>query len=121
MPPGARHPGSRPTPASSSRPVYREPRPIADALARVTERAAPATTLARIQGSWEAVAGAVVAAEAEPVSEREGVVTVACRSAVWAGELELLSPGLVEGLNEALGAPAVVSLRFVVGRRERPR
>ena len=96
---------------------YREPRPIAEALARVTAQAAPATTLARIQGCWDEVAGPVVAAEAEPVSERAGVVTVACRSAVWAAELELLSPGLVEGLNEALGGTAVASLRFVVGRR----
>jgi predicted nucleic acid-binding Zn ribbon protein len=93
---------------------YREPRQIAEALASVTARAAPATTIARLQGSWEAVAGAVIAAEAEPVSERGGVVTVACRSAVWANELELLAPGLVGRLNEALGAPAVGSLRFVV-------
>jgi predicted nucleic acid-binding Zn ribbon protein len=96
--------------------TYKEPRPIADALARVTARAAPATTIARLQGCWEAAAGPVIAAEAEPVSERGGVVTVACRSAVWANELELLAPGLVEALNEALGAPAVASLRFVVGR-----
>jgi predicted nucleic acid-binding Zn ribbon protein len=93
---------------------YREPRPIAAAVARVTERAAPATTIARLQRDWESVAGPVIAAEAEPVSERGGVVTVACRSAVWANELELLAPGLVEGLNKALGTPAVGSLRFVV-------
>lgn len=48
---------------------YKEPRSLANALARVVERAAPATTIARIQGSWEAVAGAVIAEEAEPVSE----------------------------------------------------
>lgn len=100
---------------------YKEPRPIADALQRVVARAAPATALARIQGCWEMVAGGVVAAEAEPVAERDGVVTVACRSAVWASELELLSPGLVESLNGALGAHSVRALRFVVGRRsERP-
>jgi predicted nucleic acid-binding Zn ribbon protein len=93
---------------------YREPRPIAQALARVVERAAPATTLARIQRCWGDVAGEVIAAEAAPVSERSGVVTVACRSAVWANELELLSKGLVDGLNKSLGGSAVASLRFVV-------
>jgi hypothetical protein len=41
---------------------------------------------------------------------------VACRSAVWANELELLAPGLIERLNEALEAPAVSSMKFVVGR-----
>lgn len=95
---------------------YREPRPIAEALQRVLDRAAPATTIARVQGCWETVAGGVIAAEAEPVAERDGVVTVACRSAVWASELELLSPGLVEALNEALGGTRVRSLRFVAGR-----
>lgn len=95
---------------------YKEPRQIAAALARVTVKAAPATTIARLQGCWESVAGPLIAAEAEPVSERGGVVTVACRSAVWANELELLAPGLVEGLNERLGAEVVGALRFVVGR-----
>ena len=96
---------------------YKEPRQLAEALARVAAKAAPATTIARLQGCWESVAGAVIAAEAEPISERAGVVTVACRSAVWANELELLAPGLVDGLNEALGTTAVGSLRFVVRGR----
>jgi predicted nucleic acid-binding Zn ribbon protein len=95
--------------------TYREPRPIAGALARVVDRSAPATTLARVQRCWKEVAGEVVAIEATPVAERAGLVTVACRSAVWANELELLSKGLVEGLNEALGGSAVGSLKFVVG------
>jgi predicted nucleic acid-binding Zn ribbon protein len=99
---------------------YREPRPIADAVARVTAQAAPATTIARVQGEWESVAGPVIAAEAEPVSERSGVVTVACRSAVWANELELLAPGLIEGLNQALGTPVVGALKFVVRTPGRP-
>jgi predicted nucleic acid-binding Zn ribbon protein len=67
-----------------------------------------------VQRSWGEVAGDVIAAEATPLSEQSGVVTVACRSAVWANELELLSKGLVEGLNEALGGHAVGALRFVV-------
>jgi predicted nucleic acid-binding Zn ribbon protein len=99
---------------------YREPRPIAEAVARVVDRSAPATTLARIQRSWSEVAGEVIAAEATPESEQAGVVTVACRSAVWANELDLLSRDLVERLNEALERPLVTSLRFVVGRSGGP-
>jgi predicted nucleic acid-binding Zn ribbon protein len=98
---------------------YREPHRLDQALARVVERVAPATTLARVQQCWEAAAGATIASEAAPVSERSGVVTVACRSAVWANELELMSKGLVEGLNELLGSAAVGSLRFVVGSSRR--
>ena len=95
--------------------TYREPRPISEALAQVIDRAAPATTLARVQRCWGAAAGPLIAAEAEPVSERGGVVTVACRSAVWANELELLSARLLKAVNEALGDGAVRSLRFSVG------
>ncbi len=62
------------------------------------------------------------AASAAPVSERDGVVTVACESAVWAQELELLGPDLLTRFGDALaaepGRPAagsVKKLRFVVG------
>jgi predicted nucleic acid-binding Zn ribbon protein len=98
---------------------YREPRQIAEVVARVVDRAAPATTLARVQRCWGEVAGDLIAAEATPVAEQSGMVTVACRSAVWANELELLSKGLIEGLNESLGGPAVGALKFVV-RGSRP-
>jgi predicted nucleic acid-binding Zn ribbon protein len=87
------------------------------ALDRVAHRAAPATPLARVQERWAAVAGERVAREAEPVSERDGVVTVACASAVWAQELELLSSELLERLDAALGrqngGPLVRRLRFL--------
>jgi predicted nucleic acid-binding Zn ribbon protein len=94
------------------------PRPIAEALSRLTVDSAPAGLLARVQAAWPEVAGPALAAEAEPRSERSGRVTIACRSAVWAQELTLLSADLVDRLNEALGAsgeaPPISSLRFVV-------
>ena len=79
------------------------PRPLAPALEGVVERLAPATTLARVQRCWTDVAGAAMAQEAEPVSERDGVLTVVCRSSVWAQEIELLSVDLLERLNAAVG------------------
>jgi predicted nucleic acid-binding Zn ribbon protein len=87
------------------------PRPVSVALDAVCDRLAPATLLAEVQRSWAAVAGDAFAAQTQPVAEREGVVTVACRSAVWAQELDLLSEHVVGRLNEALGRPAVRSLR----------
>jgi predicted nucleic acid-binding Zn ribbon protein len=93
---------------------YREPHTLEHVLSRIVADVAPATTLARVQQCWEEAAGPTIAEEAAPVAERSGVVTVACRSAVWASELELLSKGLVDALNERLGGPAVGSLRFVV-------
>jgi predicted nucleic acid-binding Zn ribbon protein len=81
------------------------------ALDAVTGSLAPATLLAEVQRVWPQVAGERFARAAEPVSEREGVVIVACESAVWAQELDLLSERVIGALNEALGRPAVRRLR----------
>jgi predicted nucleic acid-binding Zn ribbon protein len=89
----------------------RVPRPVGAALDRVTATLAPATLLAEVQRAWPQVAGERFARAAEPVAERDGVVTVSCRSAVWAQELDLLSERVIAGLNEALGRPAVRRLR----------
>jgi predicted nucleic acid-binding Zn ribbon protein len=91
----------------------RDPRPLADALAPLRRDLAPATTLARVQQAWPEVAGAGVAAEARPVSERAGSVTFACKSSVWAGELTLMASDLTGRLNAALGSPLIAELRFV--------
>lgn len=90
----------------------RAPRPISDALEPVRRELAPATTLARVQDAWAAVAG-LAAKEAAPVSERAGTVTFACRSSVWASELTLMAADLKERLNAALGDRSVADLRFV--------
>jgi len=89
----------------------RGPRPLAAALERVTAELAPATLLADVQRAWHAAAGEAFAAQSVPISERDGIVTVACSSAVWAQELDLLSERVVERLNESLGRDAVKGLR----------
>jgi predicted nucleic acid-binding Zn ribbon protein len=89
----------------------REPRPVGVALDQLTTRLAPATLLAEVQRAWEAAAGVAFAAQCTPDCERAGVVSVACSSAVWAQELDLLSERVVERLNEQLGRPAVKGLR----------
>jgi predicted nucleic acid-binding Zn ribbon protein len=78
--------------------------------------------LARVQAVWPQVAGSALSSHATPVSERDGVVTVACESAVWAQELELLGPDLLTRFGDALageptrsGGGSVKKLRFVVG------
>jgi predicted nucleic acid-binding Zn ribbon protein len=93
----------------------RAPRALSAALARVTAGLEPATTIARVQGCWAEVAGEAVATVAQPVSERDGIVTVACESAVWAQELDLLAPDLLEKLNAALPERHVRQLRFRAG------
>jgi predicted nucleic acid-binding Zn ribbon protein len=99
------------------------PRPISAALDGVVGDARPAGLLAAVQSAWPEVAGPALAAATTPVSERDGVVTVACESGVWANELELLAPDLIGGLNARVGQASgatsegggVKRLRFVVG------
>jgi predicted nucleic acid-binding Zn ribbon protein len=93
----------------------RAPRALSIALGRVTAGLEPATTLARVQGCWADTVGAGLAVVSEPVSEREGVVTVACQDAMWANELQLMSPDLITALNTALGDQSVAQLRFKAG------
>ena len=95
------------------------PRPLSVALEGAVAGARPAGLLAVVQSAWPGVAGAALAAAAEPVSEVSGTVTVAAESAVWAQELDLLGSELRGGLNaalEAAGEPGRVDrLRFLVG------
>jgi predicted nucleic acid-binding Zn ribbon protein len=89
----------------------REQRSLAHAIAALADRLAPQTTLAEVQRVWPDAVGEVVAAQAEPTGERDGVLTVTCASAVWAQELDLMGPELAQRINAALGSDAVRSLR----------
>ena len=99
----------------------RAPRPLATAVEALTQRLAPATLLADVQRAWEQAAGPAVAQAATPVSEREGVVTLLCSSAVWMQEIDLMGPVLCDALNERLGGERVKAVRCVAtaGRRRR--
>jgi predicted nucleic acid-binding Zn ribbon protein len=95
----------------------RAPRPLTSALAPLQAALAPRTLLAEVQRAWPQVAGAAIAREASPVAARAGVVTIACSASVWAQELDLMSPLLIEKLNGAVDSGEVVRLRCVTGPR----
>lgn len=98
----------------------RAPRPLRAALEALSGDVAPAGLLPAVQSAWAEAAGAAVAAEAQPTAERDGVVTVACRAAVWAQELELMEGELRARLAAHLGCAGLRGLRFVVGRAGAP-
>jgi predicted nucleic acid-binding Zn ribbon protein len=82
-------------------------------LDSVQERLAPPDLLAAVQRRWRPAVGEEVACEAWPDAERSGVVTVRCRSAVWAAELTMLEESLRGQLNERLPRERQVrSLKF---------
>jgi predicted nucleic acid-binding Zn ribbon protein len=89
----------------------REPRAVGLAVAALAERLAPQTLLADVQRAWPEAVGPVVAAQAEPSGECDGVLAVTCSSAVWAQELDLMAPEVVERLNGLLAGGTVRALR----------
>lgn len=89
----------------------RDPRPVGQAVAALADRLAPQTVLAEVQRVWGQAVGEVVAAQAEPTGERDGVLVVTCASAVWAQELDLMAPDLVQRLNGLLDGAPVRALR----------
>ncbi len=101
----------------------RAPRPLGLAVEALTERLAPATLLGDVQRVWEQAAGAAIAREAAPVSEKGGTVTLQCVSAVWMQEIDLMGPALVAQLNALLGSERVTAVRCIAttGRRGPPR
>jgi predicted nucleic acid-binding Zn ribbon protein len=92
----------------------RSPRPLSVALEPLQDRWAPDTTLARVQRAWSEAVGDYIAAQARPVSERGGTLTVTCTTAAWAQELDLMAPDVMGRLNELLGASQVTRLRCTV-------
>lgn len=92
----------------------RAPRHAANAFQAALRRAAPQTPLAAVQTAWSTAVGEQLAAVAEPVSERDGTLTVECADAVWAQELDLMQATLLEKLKEELGDKAPEALRFRV-------
>jgi predicted nucleic acid-binding Zn ribbon protein len=94
----------------------RAPRPVREALRGTIESVEPATPLAAVQSAWADAVGARIAAAASPVSERAGTVTVACDSATWAQELDLLEGQIATKLRSKLPPDiGFERLRFQVG------
>jgi predicted nucleic acid-binding Zn ribbon protein len=87
------------------------PRPLSIALESLQRTVAPSTPLARIQHAWPAAVGAVVAANASPLRERNGTVTVYCPQAVWAQEVTLMAAEVAANLNRELGDDLVRQIR----------
>ncbi|MGH2915745.1 MAG: DciA family protein [Solirubrobacteraceae bacterium] len=83
----------------------------------MADQLAPDTLLGGVQRVWPSAVGPLVAAQASPVSERGGVVTVACSASVWAQELDLMAPEIVQRLNGALRGSEVQRLRCVTSAR----
>jgi predicted nucleic acid-binding Zn ribbon protein len=91
----------------------RSPRSLGGALGHLADDLAPDTLLAEVQRVWPRVVGDAICAEAQPSSERGGVVTISCSASVWAQELDLMAPQILPRLNSSLTRGSVQRLRCV--------
>jgi predicted nucleic acid-binding Zn ribbon protein len=91
----------------------RTPRPLGLAVDRVRDELAPQTLLAEAQQAWPRAVGEAIAAQAEPTAERGGVLTISCSGSVWAQELDLMAPTILDRLNRELRSGRVTRLRCV--------
>ena len=91
----------------------RAPRSLDVAFGHLADALAPETMLAEVQRVWSIAVGDAIAAEAQPTAERSGVVTISCSASVWAQELDLMAPQIVEQLNVQLRRGSVQRLRCI--------
>jgi len=91
----------------------RSPRRMTLALDRIRDELEPEGLLAEVQRVWREAVGGAIAQEALPTSERGGVLTISCSASVWAQELDLMGPAIVERLNQRLRSGEVSRLRCV--------
>lgn len=94
-------------------PYRRSPRPFALALDGIRDELEPDSLLGEVQRVWRDAVGPAIAQEAQPTGERAGVVTVSCSGSVWAQELDLMAPALLERLNQSLRSGRLTRLRCV--------
>ncbi|HTX32971.1 MAG TPA: DUF721 domain-containing protein [Solirubrobacteraceae bacterium] len=91
----------------------RSPRTLGLALDQVRDELAPQTLLAEVQRIWPEAVGEAIAADAQPTAERAGTLTVSCSASVWAQELDLMAPAILERLNQRLLSGKLNRLRCV--------
>lgn len=70
---------------------------------------------ARLFSGWDEIVGPTVSGRCEPVSLRDGVLTVKAPVPAWAAELRYLSPELIRRANEQLGKPLIREVKITSG------
>ena len=99
---------------SGSRPDDRDPQALGS-LARTL--AASRGWSAKVDegtvlGQWSRVVGEDIAAHAEPVSVRDGVLAVSAESTAWATQLRLMQSQILAKIAASVGHGVVTSLRI---------
>ena len=94
-----------------------DPRPVSDLVRALVDRRGwqERMSFGRLRQDWAEVVGEGVAARSEPVSLRDGVLSIRADGAAWATELTLLSRSIVDKVDSYLGGGAVREVRVSAG------
>jgi predicted nucleic acid-binding Zn ribbon protein len=86
-----------------------EARPVGASLDQALSRlgGVRAATLDHVFAHWEDVVGSQIAAHAQPLSLRDGVLVVGADQPAWATQLRLLGGSLLARLGQVVGPDAV--------------
>jgi len=68
-----------------------------------------------IRHRWSELVGPQLAERTQPVSLREGLLTLVVASAAWLNELSFMRSSILQRVNELVGG-SVVAIRLVAGR-----
>ena len=91
------------------------PEPLDTVLDRAGENRFAKRQLPVPLAVWRAAVGPRIADRARPIALERGVLVVKVTTSVWANELSMLAPKILEKLAQSLPNLAVKSLRFRVG------
>lgn len=100
---------------SGARPDERDPQLLGSVVDRfVTDRGwQTQRAVGGVEGRWEQIVGAELAAHCCPETFTDGALTVRAETTAWATQVRLLATTLLARLNDDLGAGTVTSLRVV--------
>ncbi|GLP72895.1 UPF0232 protein [Mycobacterium antarcticum] len=106
---GARRRWSGPGPDS------RDPQPLGRATSELAKSRGWSGRVAEgsVFGQWATVVGEQIAEHADPVSLRDGVLSVEAESTAWATQLRLVQAQLLAKIAAAVGDGVVTSLKIV--------
>lgn len=98
------------------------PQPLSDVLARfVTDRGWHERLHdSQVHSRWTEIVGDDLAAHAQPVRVRGGVLVVSAKSGPWASQLRYLSPWLLQRAQMVLGADRVDRVQILSGPANKP-
>jgi hypothetical protein len=98
------------------------PAPVGDVLGNILRRVDPDHQLKAysVWTFWDHEVGKTIAAHAQPIRFRDGVLFVAVATHTWMQELRFFKDDIRERLNARLGATLVQDIFFVSGQVETP-